>query len=237
MAEETNVATPENNNDAALKKALEEIELLKKKNREIIEEKQQYASIQKNLSTLPEGENIQDLIEFKRKIEQERLEEKGQYSEALNKREEQFREAIQKKDAEVESLKNELKELKLVTPAVNALSEIVHDPSYAMSKLEKDKIKVEKDNSVVYLSDDGFTSKPIGEAVKEKLQSWALKNQQPMGTGAPIGKTESIASVAGIDSNLLKRMANGEDTAAHEIHAKYGRDAWLAAKKVAKDYK
>ena len=32
-------------------------------------------------------------------------------------------------------------------------------------------------------------------------------------------------------------MAQGEDTAAHEIHAKYGRDAWLEAKRIAKDYK
>ena len=56
--------------------------------------------------------------------------------------------------------------------------------------------------------------------------------------GAPIGKTENITSVAGIDTNLLKRMARGEDTAAMEIHQKYGRDAWQPrSKKVAKDYK
>ena len=236
MSEET-IAATENNNEAALKKALQEIELLKKKNREIIEEKQQYASIQKNLQTLPEGESIQALIDFKRKVEQENLEKEGKYTEALNKRETQFREVLEKKDDEIESLKNELKDLKLLTPAVNALSEIVHDPAYAMSKLDKDKIQVDKNNSVVYLSDDGFTSRPIQEAAKEKLQSWALKNQQPMGSGAPIGKTENITSVAGIDTNLLKRMARGEDTAAMEIHQKYGRDAWLEAKKVAKDYK
>ena len=214
MSEETTAAT-ENNNDAALKKALQEIELLKKKNREIVEEKQQYASIQKNLQTLPEGESIEALIDFKRKVEQENLEKEGKYSEALNKREAQFREAIEKKDAEIESLKNELKDLKLLTPAVNALSEIVHDPAYAMSKLDKEKIQVGKDNSVVYLSEDGFTSRPIQEAAKEKLQPWALKNQQPKGSGAPIGKTENFTSVAGIDTNLLKRMANGEDLAAH----------------------
>ena len=155
----------------------------------------------------------------------------------LNKREEQFKEAIEKKDNEINSLKNELKELKLVTPAVTALSELVHDPDYAMSKLDKEKIQVQKDGAVVYLSDDGFTSKPIQEAVKEKVQTWALKNQPPIGSGAPIGKSEIPGSIAGIDTNLLKRMAQGEDTAAHEIHAKYGRDAWLAAKRIAKDYK
>ena len=149
----------------------------------------------------------------------------------------QFKEVIEKKDNEIETLKNELKDLKLITPAVNILSEVVHDPSYAMSKLDKEKIQVQQDGSINYLSNDGFTSKPLQEAVKEQLQPWALKNQQPVGSGAPIGKSESITSIAGVDTNLMKRLANGEDLAAHEIHAKYGREAWLAAKKVAKDYK
>jgi predicted RNase H-like nuclease (RuvC/YqgF family) len=235
MAEENPAAAVDNS--AEIDRLKKEIDLLKQKNREVVEEKQKITSNAKSVATLPEGTDVQALIEFKQKVEQERLEEKGQYSEALNKREEQFKEAIEKKDNEINSLKNELKELKLVTPAVSALSELVHDPDYAMSKLDKEKIQVQKDGAVVYMSDDGFTSKPIQEAVKEKVQNWALKNQPPIGSGAPIGKAEIPGSIAGIDTNLLKRMANGEDTAAHEIHAKYGRDAWLAAKKIAKDYK
>ena len=235
MAEENPAAAVDNS--AEIDRLKKEIDLLKQKNREVVEEKQKMASNAKSVATLPEGTDVQALIEFKQKVEQERLEEKGQYTEALNKREEQFKEAIEKKDNEINSLRNELKELKLVTPAVSALSELVHDPDYAMSKLDKEKIQVQKDGAVVYLSDDGFTSKPIQEAVKEKVQTWALKNQPPVGSGAPIGKSEIPGSIAGIDTNLLKRMAQGEDTAAHEIHAKYGRDAWLAAKKIAKDYK
>jgi len=235
MAEENPAAAVDNS--AEIDRLKKEIDLLKQKNREVVEEKQKMASNAKSVATLPEGTDVQALIEFKQKVEQERLEEKGQYSEALNKREEQFKEAIEKKDNEINSLKNELKELKLVTPAVSALSELVHDPDYAMSKLDKEKIQVQKDGAVVYMSDDGFTSRPIQEAVKEKVQTWALKNQPPVGSGAPIGKAEIPGSIAGIDTNLLKRMAQGEDTAAHEIHAKYGRDAWLAAKKIAKDYK
>ena len=65
-----------------------EIELLKQKNREVVEEKQKITSNAKSVASLPEGTDVQALIEFKRKVEQERLEEKGQYSEALNKREE-----------------------------------------------------------------------------------------------------------------------------------------------------
>ena len=235
MAEENPAAAVDNS--AEIDRLKKEIDLLKQKNREVVEEKQKMASNAKSVATLPEGTDVQALIEFKQKVEQERLEEKGQYSEALNKRELQFKEAIEKKDNEINSLRNELKELKLVTPAVTDLSELVHDPDYAMSKLDKEKIQVQQDGAVVYLSDDGFTSKPIQEAVKEKVQTWALKNQPPVGSGAPIGKSEIPGSIAGIDTNLLKRMAQGEDTAAHEIHAKYGRDAWLAAKKIAKDYK
>ena len=235
MAEENPAAAVDNS--AEIDRLKKEIDLLKQKNREVVEDKQKISSNAKSVATLPEGTDVQALIEFKQKVEQERLEEKGQYSEALNKREEQFKEAIEKKDNEINSLKNELKELKLVTPAVSALSELVHDPDYAMSKLDKEKIQVQKDGAVVYMSDDGFTSRPIQEAVKEKVQTWALKNQPPVGSGAPIGKAEIPGSIAGIDTNLLKRMAQGEDTAAHEIHAKYGRDAWLAAKKIAKDYK
>ena len=235
MAEENPAAAVDNS--AEIDRLKKEIDLLKQKNREVVEEKQKMASNAKSVATLPEGTDVQALIEFKQKVEQERLEEKGQYSEALNKRELQFKEAIEKKDNEINSLRNELKELKLVTPAVTALSELVHDPDYAMSKLDKEKIQVQKDGAVVYMSDDGFTSKPIQEAVKEKVQTWALKNQPPVGSGAPIGKSEIPGSIAGIDTNLLKRMAQGEDTAAHEIHAKYGRDAWLAAKRIAKDYK
>jgi len=224
-------------NSAEINSLKKEIELLKQKNREVIEEKQQYASIEKNLATLPKGTDVQALIEFKQKIEQERLEEKGQYSEALNKREQQFKEAIENKDNEINQLKNEIKDLKLISPAVSALTEIVHDPDFALSKLDRERIQVTDDRSVVYMSDDGFTTKPIQEVVKEKIPSWALKNQQPVGSGAPVGKTENVTSIAGIDANLLKRLANGEDLAAHEIHAKYGRDAWLQAKQVAKDYK
>ena len=82
-----------------------EIELLKQKNRQVVEEKQQVTSNAKSVASLPEGTDVQALIEFKRKVEQERLEEKGQYSEALNKREEQFREAIEKKDIEINNFK------------------------------------------------------------------------------------------------------------------------------------
>ena len=42
------------------------------------------ASNAKSVATLPEGTDVQALIEFKQKVEQERLEEKGQYSENLN---------------------------------------------------------------------------------------------------------------------------------------------------------
>ena len=56
MTEETPQTTTETpSNEAALK---QEIELLKRKNREIIEEKQQIASNAKKVATLPEGTDV-----------------------------------------------------------------------------------------------------------------------------------------------------------------------------------
>ena len=81
MSEET-TAPETGNNDAVIKQLQQEIELLKKKNREVVEEKQKIASNAKNVATLPEGESIDSLLKFKQQIEQERLEEKGQYTEA-----------------------------------------------------------------------------------------------------------------------------------------------------------
>ena len=104
MAEENPAAAVDNS--AEIDRLKKEIELLKQKNREVVEEKQKITSNAKSVATLPEGTDVQALIEFKQKVEQERLEEKGQYSEALNKREEQFKEAIEKKDIEINSLKN-----------------------------------------------------------------------------------------------------------------------------------
>ena len=86
MSEET-TAPETGNSDAVIKQLQQEIELLKKKNREVVEEKQKIASNAKNVATLPEGESVEALVKFKQQIEQERLEEKGQYTEALNKRE------------------------------------------------------------------------------------------------------------------------------------------------------
>ena len=57
MSEET--TAPEiGNNDAVIKQLQQEIELLKKKNREVVEEKQKIASNAKNVATLPEGESV-----------------------------------------------------------------------------------------------------------------------------------------------------------------------------------
>ena len=76
MSEET-TAPETGNNDAVIKQLQQEIELLKKKNREVVEEKQKIASNAKNVATLPEGESVEALVKFKQQIEQERLEEKA----------------------------------------------------------------------------------------------------------------------------------------------------------------
>jgi len=65
-----------------------------------------------------------------------------------------------------------------------------------------------------------------------------LKNQPAQGTGAPISRSGGTQMNTGeFDPDLMKRLANGEHTVEHEIFKKYGKDGWLKAKEIAKNYK
>ena len=116
-------APMENQENAQLK---QEIENLKKKNYELIGKMQK-----KELMEVPE--DYKEHVEFKRKSEQDELERKGQYTEARTKLEDQFRERSTEKDKKIAELQTKLRELELVSPAVQALSEIVHDPNLVLN--------------------------------------------------------------------------------------------------------
>ena len=84
----------------------------------------------------------------------------------------------------------------------------MHNLAYAMDKQAK-KIQVNKIwHCCLYVNWWFYFQANTRSSKKGQIQPWALKNQQPMGSGTPIGKT-NITSVAGISSNLLKRMARG----------------------------
>ena len=156
------------------------IEALERKNSELITE---LRAAKSKASKVPDGVNVDELLEFKRTHEQQQLEQQGNYTEARQALEQQYREATAQKDQRIESLEAKVRELELIAPAVTALAEIVHDPDLVLrSKLSADKIEREADGTVVVV--DGYQRTPVAEWAKT-LPSWMQKAPRPQGSGAP----------------------------------------------------
>jgi exonuclease VII large subunit len=187
MSDETQAQEPAatgSENTEALQRS---VEALERKNQELIAELRQAKK-----SKAPDGVNVEELLEFKRNYEQQQLESQGKYQEARQALEQQFREATAEKDQRIADLEARVRELELITPAVTALADIVHDPDLVLkTKLSADKIEREADGTVVVV--DGYQRTPVNEWAKT-LPSWMQKQPKPQGSGAPSGS----ASTGGI---------------------------------------
>lgn len=156
------------------------VEALERKNQELIAELRAAKK-----TKLPDGVDVNELLEFKRRAEQSELESQGKYQEARQALEQQFREATAQKDQRITELEARVRELELVTPAVTALAEIVHDPDMVLkTKLKPESIEREADGTVVVV--DGYERKPVAEWAKT-LPAWMQKQPKPQGSGAPTG--------------------------------------------------
>jgi hypothetical protein len=143
------------------------IEALERKNHELIGKL-------KKAKAVPDGVDIQELLEFKRQAEQSKLESEGKYTEARQALEQQFREASAEKDQRIAELEAKVRELELISPAVSALADIVHDPDLVLkTKLSADKIEREADGTVVVV--DGYERKPVADWAKASLPEWMQK--------------------------------------------------------------
>jgi hypothetical protein len=161
------------------------VEALERKNQELIAELRNAKS---KAPKLPDGVNVDELLEFKRNYEQQQLESQGKYQEARQALEQQFREATAEKDKRISDLEARVRELELLTPAVSALADIVHDPDLVMkTKLSPDKIEREADGTVVVV--DGYQRTPVSEWAKQTLPAWMQKQPKPQGSGAPVGRS------------------------------------------------
>ena len=161
------------------------VEALERKNQELIAE---LRSAKSKAPKLPDGVNVDELLEFKRNYEQQQLESQGKYQEARQALEQQFREATAEKDKRIAELEARVRELELLTPAVGALADIVHDPDLVMkTKLSPDKIEREPDGTVVVV--DGYQRTPVSEWAKQTLPAWMQKQPKPQGSGAPVGRS------------------------------------------------
>tara|TARA_R100001082_G_scaffold74337_1_gene42903 strand:- start:896 stop:1603 length:708 start_codon:yes stop_codon:yes gene_type:complete len=211
MSEEINqeAAPTGNNNEELLSqiKALESrVQSMDAKNKELLDEKKKFQKLEQTLSTMPDGTDVQKLLEFKQKAEQAELEAKGKYSEALQARDQQFREASATKDEQIKKLEQKVKELELITPTVSALADIVHDPDMVLkTKLSPEQIKRREDGTVVVV--DGYEETPVAKWA-ESLPDWLKKSEPARGSGAPIGRKTSGNLPIGMDKNPFENGGN-----------------------------
>jgi len=201
MSEE-NTAPVEQSVDTA--KLEQELEAMRRKNAELLDEYKKAKALAK---AVPDGVDVQELLDFKAKAEQADLEKQGKYSEARQALEQQFREASEAKDKRISELEERVRELELIAPANSALADVVHDPSivFKAELLKPNQIEREADGTVVVVN--GYERKPISEWAKT-LPSYMQKAPKPQGSGAPSGRSASGDIPAGTKNPFAKDTFN-----------------------------
>ena len=180
-----------------------ELEAMRKKNAELLDD---YKKAREKAKAVPADVDVQALIDFKNNAEQLELEKQGKYTEARSKLEEQYRERSAEKDKKITELETKVRELELISPAVQALAEIVHDPTLVLNNfLPKDKIEVDNGVPVVV---DGYERIPVNEWAKGKLPDYILKQPKPQGSGAPAGRSSGGEIPAGTKNPFAQESFN-----------------------------
>ena len=191
-----NAASPE---VEALQKRLAAMD---RKNAELLDE---YKKAVEKAKAVPDGVDIEELIQFKRNTEQAELEQQGKYSEARQALEQQYREAASEKDKRIAELEARVRELEILSPAATALRDVVHDPDMILNtQIMKDQIQREDDGTVVVVK--GYERTPIAEWAKT-LPSWMQKQPKPQGSGAPAGRSSGDVP-AGVNNPFLPGSYN-----------------------------
>jgi len=201
MADEQNqeVMPVDSSENAEAQSLKNEIESLKKKNYELIGKMQK-----KELLEVPP--DYEALKEFKQNAEQSRLEQEGKYGEAKTALEKQYRDKSGEDKKRIDELEAKVRELELVSPAVQALAEIVHDPNLVLNNfLPKDKIEVDNGVPVVV---DGYERTPVNDWAKAKLPDYILRQPKPQGGGAPVGKATGADLPVGMKENPFENGGN-----------------------------
>lgn len=202
MSDETQTQEPAATGGDNTETLQRSVEALERKNKELIAE----LRAAKKAPTVPDGVNVDELLEFKRSYEQQQLESQGKYTEARQQLEQQFREASQAKDARIAELESRVRELELVTPAVTALADIVHDPDMVLkTKLKPESIERDPDGTVVVV--DGYERKPVAEWAKS-LPAWMQKQPKPQGSGAPSSGNGGVSIPAGMTNPFSRDSFN-----------------------------
>jgi hypothetical protein len=184
-----------------------EIEALRRKNQELLSEKKRLAKAERTLAELPEGTDVRELLSFKQQTEQQKLEAEGNYQQARQQLEAQFRDREATLQARVDALEAEVKELRIIGPAVAALADAVHDPDEVVKlKLKPEQIDREPDGTVVVI--DGYQRTPILDWARQALPQYRLKAPKPSGSGAPVGRSAGGDIPAGITNPFAPESFN-----------------------------
>jgi hypothetical protein len=179
------------------------IDALERKNKELADEKRRLRQYERMAQELPEGVSVSELLDFKRRAEQQQLEAQGDYKAAQQRIEQQYRDDVAAKDSRIAELEARIRELELISPAVSALADLVHDPDLVLkTKLSADRIERDADGTVVVV--DGYQRTPVTEWAKS-LPAWMQKQPKPQGSGAP----SSGAGNSGLPSGMKNPFAQG----------------------------
>ena len=175
-----------------------EVEALRKSKAELLDD---YKKAKEAAKAVPQDVDVNALIAFKQKKEQEELEAKGRYEEATEKLAAQYRQAEESKNQRIQELEKRQRELEVEAPAVTALADVVHDPQYVLSRLNKDQLSRDPDGTVVVV--DGYNRTSVKEWAQQNMPQWVQKNPRPQGGGATTNKV--TADVVTGESNPFAR--------------------------------
>jgi len=181
--EQLQEATQTANGDE-LEKLKRSIEGLERKNFELIGKLKDQ---KEKAPALPDGIDVQELLDFKRRKEQEELESKGKYDEALKQYAQQFQEREEGYKRRISELESKLTVNQLDNRVVAILAEQgAHNPHDAL-RLVRDQLKVDESGNPVAV--DGYNEIPMDQWV-ERLKNergYLFKAPTIKGSGAPVG--------------------------------------------------
>ena len=175
-----------------------EVEALRKSKAELLDD---YKKAKEAAKAVPQDVDVNALIAFKQKKEQEELEAKCRYEEATEKLAAQYRQAEESKNQRIQELEKRQRELEVEAPAETALADVVHDPQYVLSRLNKEQLSRDPDGTVVVV--DGYNRTSVKDWAQQNMPQWVQKNPRPQGGGATT--TKVTADVVTGESNPFAR--------------------------------
>ena len=225
--EKETVATPPTPAPNAEVEALKEsVKKLEAKNYELI------GKLQNQKKAVPD--DYDTLVAYKQKHEQEELEKEGKYTEAKQAMEQQYRDRSAEDKKRIEELESRNRELELIAPAMQALSEVTHDPELVLNNfVPKEQIQIKEGRPVVI---DGYEQLPVADYVKNKLEKekpYLLKKAPAVGGGAPISRPPGGGEVT---EEMIKPFLKNSEilTEQSRIFKVYGVDTWKKLREIAK---